>query len=211
MSRRGPTDPKVTDDDADAIADRALGLTPAMASVLDVDARELARRARIRRVGAKLNARQVLSDRRKKKFLLALAETGLVSRAAAVAGWSVDMARSVRKADPDFAARWQDALEFAVDGLEEEARRRALEGTLKPVFQQGMLVGHVREYSDNLMNTLLKANRPEKYRDNHRLEVDAKGGVLVVPGMAPSAQAWEQAASADQADHRGNQGEDPLA
>lgn len=211
MARHGRIDPKVTDEDAEAIADRALGLTPEMASVVQMDAEDVARRARTRRVGARLNARQFLSDRRKKRFLLALAETGLVSRAATAAGWTADTAYSLRKADPDFAARWSAALEFAVDSLEEEARRRALEGTLKPVFQGGSLVGHVREYSDNLMNTLLKANRPEKYRDNHRLEVDAKGGVLVVPGVAPSAQAWEQAASANQAEHRGNQGEDPLA
>jgi hypothetical protein len=41
-----------------------------------------------------------------------------------------------------------------------------VEGVDKPVYQGGVLVGYVREYSDQLLVTLLKAHRPEKFRDN---------------------------------------------
>ena len=50
--------------------------------------------------------------------------------------------------------------------MELEARRRAVKGTDKPVFQRGEQVGTIREYSDTLLMFLLKANKPEKFRDN---------------------------------------------
>lgn len=68
--------------------------------------------------------------------------------------------------DEKFATRWADAIENAVDIMELEARRRAVKGTDKPVFQRGEQVGTIREYSDTLLMFLLKANKPEKFRDN---------------------------------------------
>ena len=52
-----------------------------------------------------------------------------------------------------------------MDDLELEARRRAVEGTERPVFYQGGEVGYVREYSDTLLIFLLKAHRPNKFRE----------------------------------------------
>jgi hypothetical protein len=62
-------------------------------------------------------------------------------------------------------ARWDEALEDAADRLEAEAFRRAVRGVDRPVVYRGERVGTVHEFSDALLMFLLKAARPEKYRD----------------------------------------------
>src|SRR5436305_1255580 len=81
------------------------------------------------------------------------------------------------KADPEYAAAIASAFEDRADMLEEEAFRRAYKGVEKPVFQQGKKVGTVREYSDTLMLALLKAHRPEKFKDRQEI-TGPKGGPL---------------------------------
>jgi hypothetical protein len=102
-------------------------------------------------------------------FLKALADTGNVRAACHVAGVGRTTAYRAQADDPAFAAAWETAIEESVDLLEIEARRRAVKGTDKPVFHQGKQVASVKEYSDTLLIFLLKANRPEKYRDNYKL------------------------------------------
>jgi hypothetical protein len=48
---------------------------------------------------------------------------------------------------------------------EQVAHDRAVNGTERPVFQAGALVGHVREFDNRLLEFLLKADNPGKYRD----------------------------------------------
>jgi hypothetical protein len=105
-------------------------------------------------------------------FLEALAETGNVSAAAASVGRSRPHAYRLRATDDGFAAGWAIALDAATDMLEAEARRRALEGVTEPVIRAGRVVMDeagqpltVRHYSDRLLELLLRAHRPEKFRD----------------------------------------------
>ena len=114
-------------------------------------------------------------------FLASLAVAGTVTRACRLAGVGRQTAYDFRRRDPDFAAEWKDALEDACDALELEARKRAMEGVERPVYQGGKLVGHTREYSDLLLIFLLKANRPEKYRESHKLEVTGPNGTPLEP------------------------------
>lgn len=129
------------------------------------------------------------------RFLEKLAESGLVSIAAA----SIDMSRSSvyewRNEDKEFARDWDDARESRWDRLEQEAIRRAEEGVVKPIFQQGSKVGTVREYSDGLMALVLKARRRRVYSDNERArggEQQDNAGVLRVRGELGEAD-WEEA------------------
>ena len=46
--------------------------------------------------------------------------------------------------------------------LEDEARRRAVDGVDEPVFQQGKQVGTIRKHSDTLLIFLLKGIRPQE-------------------------------------------------
>lgn len=85
-------------------------------------------------------------------FVAALEEYGTVSHAARVAGINRQYAYVVRKENPDFAAAWDGALQVATDDLEQEAVRRAKDG------------------SDTLMIFLLKARRPEMYRESKTIE-----------------------------------------
>jgi hypothetical protein len=83
---------------------------------------------------------------------------------------------------PEFAAAWEEALDEAADRMEREAFRRAVEGVEKPVFGsmgQGLgsgEVGRVREYSDTLLIFLLKAAKPEKYRERSEARMSGEGG-----------------------------------
>lgn len=73
----------------------------------------------------------------------------------------------LRHRDPEFAAAWDEAIEDAIDGLEEEAWRRATEGYLEPVFQGGEKVGDRRKFSDRMLELLLTGNRKSKYSTRH--------------------------------------------
>lgn len=121
-------------------------------------------------------------QRAREAFLAELAARGNVSAAAAAAGISRYTFYEWRAADPDFAAAWDTALETAIDAMELEARRRAVEGVEKPIVgrvgkdQDGVIV-YVREYSDSLMTLLLKAHRPDKYRE--RTDVRHSGKIDV--------------------------------
>jgi predicted DNA-binding protein YlxM (UPF0122 family) len=97
-------------------------------------------------------------------------------------GWSISAAAqkiavtrqalyALKLADPEFARQWEDAYESGTDLFEDEVKRRALDGIEKPVFYKGEVVGHIREYSDSLMAIVLKARRPEKYRERFDVEI----------------------------------------
>jgi hypothetical protein len=108
-------------------------------------------------------------------FLKTLAETAVFASACKVAQVDPRTARRHRRKDPDFAERWDEALELALDLMELEARRRALHGTERPVYQGGKLVGTIREYSDTLMIFLLKAYRPERFRERYEVRPTPSG------------------------------------
>lgn len=99
-------------------------------------------------------------------FIGALREGVSVSSAARRAGVCRKTVYRYRDQQDDFRKSWDDAVEDGTDRLEDEALRRAMEGTDKPVYQGGVNVGTIREYSDTLAIFLLKARRPEKFRDN---------------------------------------------
>ena len=61
------------------------------------------------------------------------------------------------------------------DALEDEAWTRAVDGRSRPIFQGGVCVGYVQIYSDSLLITLLKAHRPEKYRENMKIVIPVRG------------------------------------
>ena len=126
-----------------------------------------------------MEGRTVRTPKKRKAFLDSLRKTGNVSKAARVIGAGRQTVYDWRKEDKDFAGDWDDAIEEGLDALEEEARRRAFKGTLKPVFHLGKKCGSIRQFSDTLMIFLLKGGRPEKYRDRHEI-TGANGGPLEV-------------------------------
>lgn len=87
------------------------------------------------------------------RFCEIFAATGNVRLAAGAAGVSRDTPYKRARRSPAFAARWARAREEAIDTLEAEARRRALSG------------------SDALLMFLLRAHRPERYRETIRIDI----------------------------------------
>ena len=85
-----------------------------------------------------------------------------------------------RKAeDEDFFNRWEAAVQLGVEIHVDEAKRRALIGTAKPIYYKGKKIGHVYEKSDQLLAMLLRAHRRE-YRDKH--EVSVPDGIPITMG-----------------------------
>lgn len=104
------------------------------------------------------------------KFLEHLREMPNVTRAARMLGSSPKAFRKYKKEDPAFSALWDEALEEAIENCEAEVHRRAFQGVDKPVTYLGEITATYKDYSDSLATFLLKAHRPEKYRE--RTEID---------------------------------------
>jgi hypothetical protein len=119
-------------------------------------------------------------------------------------GYTIDMGGLDDDGNPlvaEFHEAWDAAVEIGNDYLEQEAQRRAVEGYNEPVVHKGIqafvrdpvtgeleLDEHgkpipltVRRYSDRLLEILLKARRPEKFRENMKIEASIAGGVLAIP------------------------------
>lgn len=101
-------------------------------------------------------------------FLKELARTACVLHAAAKVKRTRSTVYDRRQTDAEFSIAWDDAIEYGNAALIVEARRRAYEGTLRPVYQGGKLRGKIREYSDTLLIFLIKARNPE-FRDNGKI------------------------------------------
>lgn len=120
-----------------------------------------------------------LTKTRKKKFLEVLREQANVSQACR----AVDIPRTVaydeKERDSEFAEQWEQAREAAIDRLEAEAWRRAHDGVDEPVFYQGDRVDYITKYSDRLMELLLSANRPDKYKQRWQGDLNASGNLKI--------------------------------
>jgi hypothetical protein len=116
-------------------------------------------------------------------FLKSIAKLGNVTRACKAAKIGRSTAYDMYESDPVFAKGWEEALEEAVDLLELEARRRAEKGVRTPIYQGGLLVGYKQVYSDTLLLTLLKANRPEKFKDFSAVDHTTNGKEMYHTGI----------------------------
>lgn len=96
-------------------------------------------------------------------FLKELRKTLNVSAAARKAGIGNSTVYRHRRANARFRADWDAALAEAVDDVESNILRRAIEGVERPVYYRGQKVGSIRTYSDALGMFVLKAKRPEVY------------------------------------------------
>lgn len=145
------------------------------------------------------------TNSRDQKFFKALAHNGVIGYACDMAGYSRTQAYQYKKNDPEFAAKWAESLERSTERLEAEAIRRANEGVVsyalykggivfvdtetplidpktkeqltdkngKPMWVQAPLVE--RKYSDTLTMFMLKARRPETYRERYDVSTGPRG------------------------------------
>lgn len=113
-----------------------------------------------------------LTPEKRAQFLALLAECGNVTRAAEEAELSRVYLYQAKREDESFAAEWEEAARVGAARLEDEARKRAVEGWEEPVWHKGEMCGTVRKFSDTLLICLLKAHHPDKYRENIKQTVE---------------------------------------
>jgi hypothetical protein len=139
---------------------------------------------------------------RRAAFLAAYAVCGQITAAAKAAKIERDMHYRWLKEDADYPALFEDARMKAVQALEDEAVRRATEGVFEPNQYQGQFVYPIKGYalnletnkpdydrpifgkkplgvikkSDRLLEFLLRAGKPEKFRDRGTVELTGKDG-----------------------------------
>jgi hypothetical protein len=126
-----------------------------------------------------MTSRATALTRAQRRFLDAFRNTATISAAARVARVGRRTHYNWLDRDDAYADAFDEAREDAADALEEEARRRALEGVEVPLIgrvgkDQDGIVTTIRKYSDTLLIALLNANRPEKFR--YRAEITGKDG-----------------------------------
>ena len=145
--------------------------------------------------GTRRDARSVQT--RKDKFLKHFSQCGSITEAAK----HVPIERKLHyywlRHDKQYAKDFQEANEIITDTLEAEAIRRATFGVEKPVgFHEVKTVvikedgtkevittyqpwGTTTEYSDRLLELLLKARKPEQYKERMHHSMDNIPGVPV--------------------------------
>jgi hypothetical protein len=96
-------------------------------------------------------------------------------------------AYKARKSDAGFSDAWDQALEAGIQVAEEALFTRAVTGWQKPVFYQGDEVATVTEYSDTLLQFLLRAKRPSTYRENSTIDISGSVAheISVLGGKQP--------------------------
>jgi hypothetical protein len=132
-------------------------------------------------------ATENFTEKRYNLFLAELALDGNVTRAAKAVGVDRSNAYQRRLRNPEFALRWDDAIESFADAVEAEAYRRAVTGTTKGIWHQGAKVGEEQQWSDSLLLALLKAKRPGQYGDKSKMELSGPDGSALKIEESPTA------------------------
>jgi hypothetical protein len=123
-------------------------------------------------------------------FLAALRVCPSITKAAKAAGITREAHYRRLERDPDYKPAFEQAYREGIDSLEDEAVRRAT-GMQRPVLYHGQPVFTREdpndpesklvpvmdvEYSDTLLLALLKAKKPELYKERVEQEISGKGG-----------------------------------
>lgn len=119
------------------------------------------------------------------KFLKALCDIPNVTRACQKAKVVRMTAYQLRKDNESFAKAWDDCIDAGIDNLEAAAMERARFGTPRAVWMKDengvpKKVDTVTDYPESLVQFLLKAHRPDRYREKPAA-VDLSAA-LTVPG-----------------------------
>jgi hypothetical protein len=128
-------------------------------------------------------ARERHQEEQKARYLKTVGQVGTLTAGCRAARCSPHTVYAWREQDLAFAMAENEARAAFADGIEEEAIRRAWHGIKRPIYQGGKLVGYETVYSDNLLLQLLKALKPEKYRE--RLDLSVNTVVKEVAGFNP--------------------------
>jgi hypothetical protein len=123
--------------------------------------------------------RETVTKMTKEIFLKAFAIQGTKLHAAQSAHISRRTVDNWLKEDPEFREAFKIASEDSTDMIEHAVRVRAMAGVKRTVYYKGKPIGSETEFSDTCAIFLLKAYRPEKFRERYEL-TGAGGGPIEV-------------------------------
>ena len=120
------------------------------------------------------------SQRTREKVIKEFRRVGRVDLACAAAGVDRTTHYWWMKNDPEYRKSFEEAREEACGLLEDEAVRRAYQGTLRPQAMGGGKVMMVSEFSDQLLMFLLKCRNPKVFGDRREDTVHLDSQLSVV-------------------------------
>lgn len=119
-------------------------------------------------------------EQQQEAFFRAYEKHGTITHSAREAGIDPSYHYKWLESDKTYPDRFKAAHRCAIDHLEREARRRAIEGVEEPTgWYKGEPGGFVKRYSDTLLIFLLKGALPDKYKDRHE-HTGKNGGPIEV-------------------------------
>lgn len=142
-----------------------------------------------------------LTPERKLIVLDEMRKTGFQVISAEMAGVTPRTVQQHLSRDKEFAEAYQAALDFHTENVYvRAAEARAIEGVRKPIIggkDRDQIVTHVREYSDTLLQTLMKSRKPEYNKGAGAEGAEGAGapggragGVLIVAQAPHSMEDW---------------------
>lgn len=137
----------------------------------------------VERKDVRLRAFQHIGNPKKRRMLAAYVEVGRLRRAAQLAGIDWKTHYNWMDADKEYAETFERAKEMAADHAEDVIHERAFVGYDKPVTYEGQITATYKQPSDLLSMFWLKGARPEKYREDSRLQINVNvpPAVNIVP------------------------------
>ena len=129
---------------------------------------------------------------RRRAFIGALADSGVVITAAHSVGMSDSSAYTLRRSPgaEGFAAAWDAALAASSGRLIDIAFDRAINGVDDEIIdKEGNHIYTKRKYNDRLLMFLIRAHAPQIYGNAHRDGHGAGEGHATVPARTPVAEA----------------------
>jgi hypothetical protein len=126
-----------------------------------------------------------ITHEKRERFLEALRAGWTVTHAADHAGVHRRRFYEAREADEAFAAAWAEAWEQGTDRLEDELRRRSVDGFNEDTYDgEGALIRRVHRYDGTGLVKLLGARRPEKFREGAAVEVKTPAVFVIESAFA---------------------------
>ena len=131
-------------------------------------------------------AKLKITEEFKAAFLAMMEQLPNITVVSRLMGISPSNIYAARKKDPKFDEDILAAVEEGYDLLENEARRRAVDGVVEPIFYKGEQISDergnptgVRKYSDTLLTFLLKGYRPKKFNPGAKLELATEDDITI--------------------------------
>lgn len=114
----------------------------------------------------------------KKELLVQIQHNGNVTMSAANVGVPRTVVYDWLRKDIKFKIEFENAYAIGVNLLVDEAQRRAYHGTMVPIYHGGIIVGYNLEYSDRLLEFMLKSQKRDVFGDKTEVYGSGEGGEI---------------------------------